>query len=300
MNIPLQIIRVLSDGRPGHENQSMGLAEALARRTGAEIVKVGWPAGTGLLKRIRMASDAGAGTQLLIGAGHGTHVPLWFAGKRLGAKTVVIMKPSLPTRLFDLCLVPRHDLKRPRDTGHVITTRGALNRIAEVGTDKTSTGVILIGGPSKHHDWAGEPVAAAVRAIVQARPELRWTVGNSRRTPDGFLAQLAGLDAALVPYQETQPGWLPQVLGAAREVWVTEDSVSMIFEAVTAGASVGVLPMPRKSALARPVRAVENLLADGYVRRYADWQLNPLGETISPRLHETSRCADLILQRFFT
>lgn len=295
----LRHIRVLSDGRPGHENQSVGLALALARRVEAafEIVKI--DSSTGLLARMRAASRPGP-VDLVIAAGHRTHLPLWWAARRLRARSVVIMKPSLPLAFFDLCLMPRHDLANPVDHGRVVTTRGALNRIAEQPATKTDTGVILIGGPSSHHGWDGAPLSSAIAEIVRARPELAWTIGDSRRTPEGFLAQqLSGCGAQLVPHQQTQPGWLPAQLGAAREVWVTEDSVSMIFEALTAGARVGVLPMPVKNPRARTVKAVRDLMADGYVRSFNEWKKHPDGWGGAPALHETARCADLIIERFF-
>ncbi|MFH1498872.1 MAG: ELM1/GtrOC1 family putative glycosyltransferase [Verrucomicrobiota bacterium] len=293
-------IRVLSDSRPGHENQSVGLADALARRVpGAVVEVVRWPAGTGLLKRVELAR-AGEAVDLLIGAGHGTHLPLLAAARKFGARSVVIMKPSLPTWFFDLCLIPRHDLAEPEaDRGRVVATRGALNRIPEAPAVKTDTGVILIGGPSKHHAWDAEPLPAAIAQIVQARPELAWTVGDSRRTPAGFTERLADVGATVVPHGQTQPGWLPKVLQAAREVWVTEDSVSMIFEALTSGARVGVLPMRVKNSSARTVKAVQDLLADGFVRTFEQWRQAPGGWRAVPRLHETGRCAELILKRFF-
>ena len=295
-------IRVISDGRPGHENQSIGLAEALRRRTGAQVEVVRLPVDAGVWSRCAQAcarrADA-AVPQLVIGAGHGTHVPLLAAARAFGAKSVVIMKPTLPSWLFDLCLVPRHDLANPVDRGRVVTTRGALNRIAEEAPVKTETGVILIGGPSKHHGWAGEPLAAAIREIVAARPELSWTLGDSRRTPAEFLGQQQDCGAAVVPHGQTQPGWLPHMLGAAREVWVTEDRVSMIFEAVTAGARTGVLPMPVKSAGGRTVKAVRDLVAEGYARTLADWRTDPRGWGEPKGLHETARCAEVVMDRFF-
>ena len=73
----------------------------------------------------------------------------------------------------------------------------------------------------------------------------------------------------------------------------------MIFEALTAGARVGLLPMPAKNPSARTVRAVRDLHAGGYVRTLAEWRIHPENPPEPPRLHETARCADLVLKRFF-
>ncbi len=297
-------IRILSDGRPGHENQCFGLAEALRRRTGADVECVRLDLKRGVFNRISRARKLVSGMsrpQLVIAAGHRTHVPLLLAARRFGAKAVVIMKPSLPMCFFDLCLVPRHDLRGAKAGARTIPTRGALNRLPETSPAKTATGVILIGGPSKHHAWADAPLLAAIGEIVRRQPGLAWTVANSRRTPEGFLGDVSalGLPISIMPHEKTSLGWLPSVLMVAQEVWVTEDSTSMIFEAITARARVGLLPLPAKRADDRMVRAVDDMVASGYSVRYADWLSAGMPTVQGESLHEAGRCADEILRRWF-
>ena len=297
-------IRILSDGRPGHENQSLGLAAALRLRTGADVECVRLDLQRGFLSRVGRAchlrQDA-ARPQLLIAAGHRTHLPLLIAALKFKAKSVVIMKPSLPSWFFDLCLVPRHDLCNGTSRTRIILTRGALNRLPETPPVKTATGVIMVGGPSKHHDWAGAPLLGDIAEIVRRQPKLAWTVANSRRTPERFLPEVAalGLPVAIVPHEKTVPGWLPSVLMPAEEVWVTEDSTSMIFEAITARARVGLLPLPAKRPGSRMIRAVDDVVAAGYAVRYADWLTAGRPSEQGEPLHEAARCADEILRRFF-
>jgi hypothetical protein len=299
----LRSIRVLSDGRPGHENQSAGLAAALARRTGAagEIIRI---TGHGYFTRFRRATALAQNApppDLLIATGHATHLPLKFAARKFGAKSVVIMQPTWPKAWFDLCLVPAHDGYAPCRGENVVLTRGALNRIPEQLPAKLRHGMILVGGPSKHHGWDGALLAEAIGAVLAAQPALAWTVADSRRTPADFLAQLRSrnLPAEFMPHARTTPEWLPAQLLAATEVWVTEDSVSMVHEAVTAGARTGVLPVPPRRRRGRVYGAISHLEADGYAMSYADWQRN--GRVLpSPKpLHETARCADIVLERLF-
>ncbi len=299
----LQRIRVLSDGRPGHENQTMGLAQALARRSGAriELVRI---KGDGYFGRYRKAlalTPGDSAPQLLVGAGHATHLPVLFASRRFGARSVIVMKPTWPMWWFDLCLVPAHDIRTGKERRGVLKTRGALNRIPEIVPPKQQRGVMLIGGPSKHYGWAGEELRKAIATVSCANPELEWTIGDSRRTPDGFLSTLQdnGIKAKCVPWQQTNPEWLPAQLLAASEAWVTEDSISMLHEAVTAGAQTGVLPTPVKRSRARVLNAVRGLVADGFATRYQDWEQNGRHLTAPKQLHETGRCADWILQHFF-
>lgn len=295
--ILLSRIRVLSDGRPGHENQSVGLALALALRTGAthEVTRLDQAAC--VWSRMRAAAECeeeALRPELVIAAGHRTHLPLWWAARRLGARSVVIMRPSLPGVFFDLALVPRHDLRSGSvDTERRVLTRGALNRVPEELPVKEPVGLVLLGGPSKHHGWDGGALAPMIARVIAARPELAWTVADSRRTPAGFLDKVAlptGVER--VAHAATGPGWLAGELARASVVWATEDSVSMVHEAATAGAATGVLPAPRLGN-GRVVRAVDELVAAGLATRYP-------GEPVAAgRFHEAGRCADLIVARWF-
>lgn len=297
-----QFIRVLSDGRPGHENQSLGLAEALARRTGAQIQRVRFGPTDLIGSRYRKAVAGGQAVDLLLGAGHRTHLALCLAARKLAVHSVVIMKPTWPIWFFDLCLVPRHDLRPGAPVSpRLVPTFGALNRLPEQRPPKQPRGLVLIGGPSRAHAWDAAPLLAAILDVLRARSNLAWTVSDSRRTPGGFLDRLrrAGAAAELVSHRQTPPGWVVAQLLAVEEAWVTADSVSMLFEAVTAGARTGILPMPIRRAAAGPVRAVADLVADGFATAYETWVGR--GRTLPPArlLHETARCADLVLERLF-
>ncbi len=300
----LRHIRVLSDGRPGHENQSVGLALALARRCGATHEVVKFDPKAPLWTRMRAAAGGpadGPRPDLVIAAGHRTHLPLWWAARRFSARSVVIMKPSLPAAFFDLALVPRHDVaESAADTARRVLTRGALNRVPEELPTKEARGLVLIGGPSKHHGWDGAALAPMVARVLAARPDLEWIVGDSRRTPEGFLRGLdipAGLRAKKVPHQETGPGWLAGELARSALVWVTADSVSMVHEALTAGAATGVLPAPpaaKGGDGGRPARAVAGLVAAGLATEFPAQPESP-----TTRFHEAGRCAEWILARWF-
>jgi mitochondrial fission protein ELM1 len=124
---------------------------------------------------------------------------------------------------------------------------------------------------------------------------------STRRTPEGFLEQVRAqqLPVEITPHQQTPPEWVPTQLMAATEAWATEDSVSMIFEAVTAGARTGILPVRVTSPDADPVRAVLKLAQEGYATTYAEWANNGRRLPAPQPLHETGRCADLVLKKLF-
>ena len=241
-----------SDGKAGHDNQTRGLAEALARLQPVETCTLnplppavalrGW-----LLGRLPSWNDLPA-PDVLLGAGHRTHLSLLAARRTRGGKVVVLMCPSLPLSLFDLCLIPEHDA--PPSRANVLATRGALNRIQPSAVQDPRQGLLLIGGPSEHFGWDDAALRQSIAALVVADPAMQWTLTTSRRTPPGFLEGLSSLaDARLtvVPVTATGPDWLPAQLARVGQAWVTADSVSMVYEALTSGAAVGILDVPQKT-----------------------------------------------------
>jgi mitochondrial fission protein ELM1 len=287
---------LIGDGKPGHENQSLGLAEAMQRRVACEIHQISIAGKGGFFGRIRAA--LAAGTKLpkpdfIIAAGHATHFPLLWLSRKHSAKSIVLMRPSLPLACFDLCIAPAHDFPKKPTRKNLILTRGAINRVHASELPKTGK-LILIGGPSKTHGWH-EPTMLDMLAKITATGD--WQLTNSRRTPEGFLDQIKKNlpNIEISSCQQTPPDWLPSKLREADEVWVSEDSVSMIYEALSSGARVGLLPVPRIKSNSRVLRGIDELIDGHYLAPFSTWQttghLPPAPET----LNEAERCAGIVL-----
>jgi mitochondrial fission protein ELM1 len=279
------------------ENQSLGLAEAIGRRVDARIHCIRLPGSGGILKRLKSAVASSAGLpapDFIISTGHATHLPLLWLARKHRAKSIVLMRPSLPLSWFDLCIAPEHDFPAGCRRHNVILTRGALNRITPANGEKSGR-LILIGGPSKTHGWNGEALLEMLTSITASGG---WELTDSRRTPEGFLSQLRGKlpSIAAISHTQTPPDWVPEKLRQAKEVWVTEDSVSMIHEALTSGANVGLLPLPRRAMDSRVLRGIDGLVSDGFLTSYPKWantgRLTPPPEP----LHEAERCAGMVLR----
>ena len=294
-SLPL-IIWIVSDGKPGHVNQSLGLAEALARATPTAIHRLpampAWRAWLGwLLKRV--PGGTFPKPDLIIGAGHATHLTLLALQRAHGGRSVVLMKPSLPRRCFDLCILPRHD--GVEEDTHTLATAGALNRIQPAAARDAGHGLILIGGVSPHFEWDSDAVQLQLKSILARTPDTRWTLTTSRRTPADFLGALPAFpNLTVIPHTATPPDWLPEQLARSGTVWVTPDSVSMVFEALTAGADVGVFDLP-VNPKSRVGRAIAQLADAQRITRFTHWCAH--GE-LHPNLHplaEADRCAVWIL-----
>jgi mitochondrial fission protein ELM1 len=290
----------LTDGKPGHEKQSLGLARALQRLTGAVCHDLAVHPRRGawlawLLGRFP-EGDGLPAPDLILAAGHATHVPALAARRVRGGRIVVLMRPSLPIALFDLCLIPQHD--RPPSKANVIATRGVLNAVNPSGQNDPSRGLILIGGPSDHYDWDDRAVASQVMDIVRATPAIAWQLTTSRRTPGSFLATLPSrlpANLSVLPHTATPPGWLEQALCASGLAWVSEDSVSMLYEALTAGCAVGLLQLSGRGA-SRVAQGIQALIVEHWVTPYAVWRQSATLARPPGRFHEAERCARLILK----
>lgn len=236
--------------------------------------------------------------ELILAAGHSTHIVLLYLARKTGARSVVIMKPSLPMWLFDDCLIPEHDFKRgQKPQRNVILTHGALNRVRYESAAKTRSGLILIGGASKEFSFDGEVLRSAICEIVQHYKDIEWVLTDSRRTREGFLEDLEDSRVELYSHQSTGADWLPEKLRRAAIVWVTEDSVSMIYEALSSGAKVGLLPMSRVRKTSRVSLGIETLHRDGRLSRYKDWQKSHELLKSNNILAESDRVARLLLMR---
>lgn len=295
----------ITDGKRGHENQSIGLIEAIARihPITTEVLSIEdnraswWQAlrGQYSFKPSDLTPD------LVIGTGSQTHSTLLAAARATGAKAIVLMAPARPLLpWFDLCVPPQHDgLKR----SNVISTLGALNRIQPGLNQSPHRGLILIGGPSSHHGWNNQDLLERLEGILKTSPQTHWTLTTSRRTPTETthnLEQLRYSNLDVVPFEKTTPAWLPEQFDASGLVWVTEDSVSMVYEALSSGAGVGLLPVPCSNPKSRVIKGLNQLIADALVIQHsANADTLSVRSQASP-LQEADRVAKLVLERFLS
>lgn len=305
------IIWHLSDGKTGHVNQVRGLVRALGKWVNTESHLIDLDTS----KRWRMFRwwltgrfPPGEGLPdptLIVAAGHRTHPAMLAARRARGGRTVVLMAPQMPRRWFDLCFIPEHDCIKPAD--NVIITRGVLNVVDPSDEQSPNIGLMLIGGPSLDFDWSTMQLVEQVRAIVGADEAVMWTLTTSRRTPKDTTAALAGIESPnlnVVPVEQTDHGWVAAHLAQAAQAWVTEDSVSMIYEALTAGAAVGLLAVPRartrrriRGGTPRTYQGLEKLSQEGWLMMFEQWQQRGRLQPPPQRLAEAPRCAEIVYER---
>jgi len=300
---PLRVWAV-TDNKPGHQNQTGGLIEALSHY---RDVDVSWLPAVSLSKNLWMlfANKHGYSKKkrpdLLIGAGHHTHLTLLALGRCFGGRVVIMMSSSLPLNRFDLCFIPRHD--NPPKEDNVIETLGPINRVIPSSSTfskrqkarLSDTGMILIGGPSRHFIWDSLFVAQLIGSLVAQNQDTHWVIAGSRRTPSECYEAIKQYspDTEIVLPEDVSTKWLPEKIHESGKIWVTEDSMSMVYESLTSGAQTGVIRLAYDKTT-RVTKEIDCLISEGRVHTTSTKVIKKEASAI----YEADRCAKLLLQKF--
>ena len=277
---PLKVI-FLADTRPGHYHLAEGVIAALARLRPVEVTRIlvhrRWIVPTRWLRRrinaksfypprmLRMAyrieAEALPKADLVVSAGGETQMPNICVTRFLGTPNIFCgsLLRGLGPENFSL-VISSYD----RDAGsprHMVVLKPssidpeALGRPAAVprhGPDHhPRLAGLLIGGnagPFRYRRGEWELLLDFARALSKAWGT-RWLVSTSRRTPDfvadrvAELAKNESVIAHFIDYRTAGPGTLPDVFRKAEVIVCTEDSSTMVSEAVSARLPVvGVAP----------------------------------------------------------
>ena len=267
---------IVSEGSPGHDSQSEGLASALAERVAVQthrarartrapgLVRPALVAMMGARGRalpgalLRRAVDLelpeAAGADWVLASGGKSAIGARSMASRLGASLVFLGEVKrLPEGWFDVIVTPAD----VRATDRVVPTELIVTSVTPAGVARAAAGrerpegilrAMVVGGSSRSHrytddDWRG--LAAGMNAIA-AREGGRWLLTTSRRT--GARAE-AVLRRELDPDALADAVWwsvaprreLHAFLGLSDSVFVTQDSVTMVTEAVASGRPVVAL-----------------------------------------------------------
>jgi len=307
------IVTPFFDGRPGHEKQTRGILRALheltaIRETPPRIVATS--AGATAVDWLRYLLGLPTPPlpqqnipHLLIGTGSRTHIPMLLTRRQTSGKVVTCMTPDYLVRnKIDLCFIPRHD--QPMVAENVFVTFGSPNTAIDENRHEPDQGLILVGGiDTKSHRWDTAATMGQIETVIAGSQASRWTVSSSPRTPDSMIHRLDTFckeksNTAFFQASDTPPGWIEETYATHDAVWVTADSVSMVYEALTAGCRVGILPIHWKRKTNKFQLGIDLLRENRRVVTYEDWLTGAsLGE--ARPLDEAGRCAAEILQRWW-
>lgn len=294
----LKHIVIISDGIRGHYHQSLGVSKWLERLSKAKIEEeILIPKLTGIKRFIKLKimsrrliknknnyakkwlenikTDYEENT-LFISTGSGAAAYNLALAKVTGNKSAVIMTPSvLGVKPFDYAIVPEHD--KHEKSEKIFETLGAPNHIyipelraksqESFELDKNKKNVaILIGGNDANYEITSEWAERLLKPLKNMN-DINLFITTSRRTgreTDEKIKKIfvdsKNVKYILIASEKPDENPIPLFLGIASHVLVTEDSVSMVSEAVTAGFKVGLLRVGRKGGF------LKNIFGYGTVR----------------------------------
>ncbi|MCC3244376.1 mitochondrial fission ELM1 family protein [Methylocystis sp. WRRC1] len=290
---PATTLRILSDGRAGHEAQTLGIAEALGLTPDIRRVAprkfYDWIAPFGPPDPQDAPAFAPPYPDIAIAAGRRTIPALRRLKRDSGGATftVYVNRPATGPGTADLIVAPRHDrLSAP----NVISALTPANRVtperlarARAAPDPRIAALprpraaMLIGsaeGVVYDLDFIASYLLAAGESVM-ATP--------SRRTPPEISRMLCGALSAPGGYFWGGEGENPylSMLANADRIIVTGDSVNMVGEAVATGAPVHVIePFVTRRKLRAYLAALEKA---GAIRIWSgpfdDWTYKPINST---------------------
>jgi Kdo2-lipid IVA lauroyltransferase/acyltransferase len=197
---------------------------------------------------------AGVYADMVISCGSSTAAVNLFLSRENNAKSIAIMKPGrIGSRHFDLTIVPKHDHPKQRD--NQVITETALNFLntnnpkehmayiqGRIGPVYKKLICLLIGGDTKNFQLRPESIKSITEQIIRASKEydVEILVSTSRRTSEdieSFLKQRLAPEprcrVLIIANEDNPKGMLEAMLGVSDIVIVSEDSISMISEAVS-------------------------------------------------------------------
>ncbi len=291
---------ILSEAYAGLQAQALGLGEAAGLCLETRILRPSapwqWIAARFWPAPLYVAGDAISGPlpDLAIGCG-GKAAAVLAALRRRGLPVVQVQHPRMDPRRFDLVVVNRHDdLAGP----NVLVTRTALHRVTPKRLAEAAERwrehfaalprplvAVLVGGSNGRHrlDLPVGTAFAGLLADMMQHDKVGVMLTPSRRT-DPHVVQamrdrLAPEGAWIWDMQGANPYF--GLLALADVIVVTEDSVSMVSEAVATAAPVLLVKLAGSSKRIDIFHGA--LLAEGRIRRFAGrcevWPTAPLNDT---------------------
>lgn len=264
---PLDIL-ILSDGRPGHYHLADGVAAAIARRRATTVTRrevrrqrivpnraLAWAVlgGVPLAAILRYGYGLGEAAvpeaDLVISAGGETMAANVAVARLRGARNIYCgTVRRLPPEAFSL-IVSSYARHAGR-AHHLVTLKPngidpdtlAAERASRDRRSGTLYG-LLVGGDSglfRYTNAEWDRLAAFLGEAHRATGA-RWVVSTSRRTSDYAADALEAVAAApaspiaeLIDFRRAGPGTLPHLFASVDAILATEDSSTMISEAVCA------------------------------------------------------------------
>ncbi len=206
---------------------------------------------------------------LFVGAGSTTYYALKFYARRYAKPSIALMYPKGYRKDFSVIIAGAHDRPKPRANLKISPVSLSFSRPQGLYRPQRKSIGFIIGGPNSCFEM-GDEILKQIEGVRAQFADCEFALTTSPRTPQATESALEKLswDYSVI-YSREPVNPIGDFLAQCEWVFISEDSVSMISEAVSNGsASVAILSLKRKDAHNKFDDFISSLVSSGYARRY--------------------------------
>ena len=208
---------------------------------------------------------------LFVGAGSTSYYALKFYARRYAKPSIALMYPKGYRKDFSVIIAGAHDRPKPSANLRISPVSLSFSRPQGLYKPQRKSIGFIIGGPNSCFEMGGEILKQIEGARAQFA-DCEFVLTTSPRTPrvtESALEKLSWDYSVIYSREPVNP--IGDFLAQCEWVFISEDSVSMISEAVSNGsASVAILSLKRKDAHNKFDDFISTLVSTGYARRYSE------------------------------
>lgn len=292
-------ILILSDGRPGHFNQSLAVAEAIKGMDAAEVKYIEVKVKKFRKYLLRTLLNTGFGQKLCKGGRFLKFISLFYEGYTWDQKPDIIISAGKDTSLLNALLALSYGSKNfftghPKKLDHHLFTAiltvldlGYENQIIlDVAPTRSYSGdlkefakkydldlqgeyyTLLIGGDGSGYHYTYEDIEQLITFVNSTADKVKWLVTTSRRTPVVFEEKMAKEMKAecFIAYHQDPQKVVAGFLELSKAVFVTEESASMVSEGVASRKPVVTLVPGHYAIDKNYVRILDKFKKEGRIK----------------------------------
>ncbi|WP_298756475.1 ELM1/GtrOC1 family putative glycosyltransferase [uncultured Campylobacter sp.] len=206
---------------------------------------------------------------LFVGAGSTIYYALKFYARRYAKPSIALMYPKGYRKDFSVIIAGAHDRPKPRANLKISPVSLSFSRPQGLYRPQRKSIGFIIGGSNSCFEM-GDEILKQIEGVRAQFADCEFALTTSPRTPQATESALAKLSWNYsVIYSREPVNPIGDFLAQCEWVFISEDSVSMISDAVSNGsASVAILSLKRKDAHNKFDDFISALVSTGHARRY--------------------------------
>ena len=210
-----------------------------------------------------------ANFDLFVGAGSTSYYALKFYARRYAKPSIALMYPKGYRKDFSIIIAGAHDRPMPSANLKISPVSLSFSRPQGLYQPQCKSIGFIIGGPNSCFEM-GDEILKQIEGVRAQFADCEFALTTSPRTPQATESALEKLSwdySVIYSHEPVNP--IGDFLAQCEWVFISEDSVSMISEAVSNGsASVAILSLKRKDAHNKFDDFISALVSTGHARRY--------------------------------